>query len=75
VYNRRGVVGGVAWALGIFFLLLFGRGIFLALGKGMRLDPFLAPWVPNIIIGVLGMILLWMRSTNRDFASLFSRRK
>jgi LPS export ABC transporter permease LptG len=75
VYNRRGVVGGVAWALGIFFLLLFGRGVFLALGKGMRLDPFLAPWVPNIIIGVLGIILLWMRSTNRDFASLFSRRK
>ena len=75
VYNRRGVVGGVAWALGIFFLLLFGRGVFLALGKGMRLDPFLAPWVPNIIIGILGIILLWMRSTNRDFASLFSRRK
>ena len=27
------------------------------------------------ISGVLGIILLWMRSTNRDFASLFFRRK
>lgn len=75
VYNRRGVVGGVAWALGLFFALLFGRGVFLAIGKGMRVDPMLAPWIPNIIIFGIGLMLLWMRSTNRDFASMFSRRR
>lgn len=75
VYNRRGVVGGVAWALGIFFFLLFGRGIFLAMGKGMRIEPYFAPWVANAIVMSIGLILLWMRSTNRDLASLFTRRK
>ncbi len=75
VFNRRGVVGGVAWALFIFCLLLFGRGLFLALGKGLRLDPVLAPWIPNILVGLLGLVLLWFRSSNRDFPSLLPKRR
>jgi lipopolysaccharide export system permease protein len=45
------------------------RGLFMALGKGMRVDPFLAPWLPNIILGILGILLLWFRSTNRQLPS------
>ena len=63
-YNRRGVVGGVAAAIFIFFFLLLARGLFLALGKGARIDPFLAPWVPTVAVFLVGMILLWFRSTN-----------
>jgi lipopolysaccharide export system permease protein len=69
VYNRRGVVGAVGAALFIFFGMIMARGFFLAMGKGMRVDPSLAPWVPNILLGLLGLVLLWFRSTNRDLPS------
>jgi LPS export ABC transporter permease LptG len=74
VYNRRGVVGGVAGALSIFFLMIITRGFFMALAKGNRLDPMLAPWAPTVALGLVGLGLLWMRSTNRDFSSIFARR-
>ena len=70
VFNRRGVVGGVAGALFIFFAMIMARGFFLALGKGQRLDPYLAPWIPNIALGLVGLVLLWFRSTNRDLPTL-----
>ncbi len=75
VFNRRGVVGGVAGALFIFFGMIMARGFFMALGKGMRIDPFIAPWVTNILLFVVGMLLLWFRSTNRDLPSLTFWRK
>lgn len=76
VYNRRGVVGGVAGAIFIFFAMIMARGFFLALGKGMRMDPALAAWVPNVLLGLVGVVLLWFRSTNRDLPSLsFSLKK
>jgi LPS export ABC transporter permease LptG len=75
VYNRRGVVGGVAAAIFIFFLMIIARGFFMAVAKGNRLDPMLAPWVPNVVLGIVGLVLLWFRSTNRDLPSLFARRK
>ena len=69
VYNRRGVATAVAGALTLFFAMIMARGLFMALGKGLRVDPFLAPWIPNIVLGLLGLILLWFRSTNRDLPS------
>lgn len=69
VFNRRGVVGAVAGALFIFFGMIMARGFFMAMGEGMRIDPFLAPWLPNIILGIIGLVLLWFRSTNRDLPS------
>jgi LPS export ABC transporter permease LptG len=70
VYNRRGVAAAVGGALTIFFGMIMAHGFFMAMGKGMRVDPFLAPWLPNIILGLLGLVLLWFRSTNRDLPSL-----
>lgn len=76
VYNRRGVVGGVASAIFIFFAMIMARGFFLAMGKGARIDPLVAPWVPNVILGLVGLVLLWFRSTNRDFPTIsFSLKK
>jgi LPS export ABC transporter permease LptG len=76
VYNRRGVVGGVASAIFIFFAMIMARGFFLALGKGARMDPFVAAWVPNVALGIVGLVLLWYRSTNRDFPKFsFSLKK
>ncbi len=65
VFNRRGVLGGVATALVLFVCLLLSRYLFLAFGKGDRITPALAPWLPDIAAFVIGLVLLWFRSTSR----------
>lgn len=66
VYSRRGILGGVALAIALFFSLVFISSLFVALGKGSRVSPFVAAWMPLIIFFGIGLMLLWYRSTNRD---------
>ena len=66
VYSRRGVLGGVALAIGMFFSLVFVSSLFVALGKGGRVSPFTAAWGPMIAFFIVGLVLLWMKSTNRE---------
>lgn len=75
VYNRRGVLAGVASSIFIFFGMIFSTNLFLALGKGMRVSAEVAAWTPNAVIAAIGLFLLYLRSTNRDFAGLFIRRR
>ncbi len=75
VFNRRGVLAGVASSIFIFFGMIFATNLFLALGKGMRVSPLVAAWTPNVIIGVIGLFLLYLRSGNRDLGSLFAKRR
>jgi LPS export ABC transporter permease LptG len=70
VYSRRGVLGGVALAIGMFFSLVFFSSLFIALGKGGRVTPFTAAWGPMIAFFLVGLLLLWMRSTNREMPKL-----
>jgi lipopolysaccharide export system permease protein len=74
IYSRRGILQSVGAALLLFFLLLTGRSLFLALGRANRLDPEIAAWGPLGALFLTGLFLLWLRSSNRDFASLFLRR-
>ena len=71
VFSRRGVLAGVASSIFIFFGMIFLTNLFLAFGKGGYIAPVAAAWIPNLIFAAIGMFLLWMRSTNRDFSSLF----
>jgi len=74
VFNRRGVVGGVTGAISLLVVMIMAHSFFLMLGKGMRVNPNFSPWIPNIGLGIIGMMLLWYRSTNRDFPKFtFSR--
>ncbi len=66
VYSRRGILGGVAAAISLFFMLIFVSSLCIALGKGDRLDPVTAAWAPLVIFVIIGLVLLWFRSTNRD---------
>ncbi|MEI6280033.1 MAG: LptF/LptG family permease [Verrucomicrobiae bacterium] len=70
VYSRRGILGGVALAIGLFFSLVFMSSLFVALGKGARVPPFVAAWGPLIAFFAIGLFLLWFRSTNRDLPKL-----
>ena len=67
VFNRRGVVGGVAAAITLLVVMLMSHSFFLMLGKGMRLNSDVSPWIPTASLGFIGLMLLWYRSTNRDF--------
>ena len=73
VFNRRGVLGGVATALVLFTCLLLSRYLFLAFGKGDRINPMLAPWLPDIAAAIIGLALLWFRSTSRDLTGFWKK--
>jgi LPS export ABC transporter permease LptG len=75
VYSRRAVLAGVASSIFIFFGMIFLTNFFLAMGKGARVDPFVAAWLPNLFFFTLGVVLLYFRSTNRDYPKLFVRRR
>jgi lipopolysaccharide export LptBFGC system permease protein LptF len=49
--------------------------LFLAFGKGSRLPPAVAAWTPNATLLAIGLYLLYLRSTNREFPKLSFRRK
>lgn len=66
VYSRRGVLGGIAFAIVLFFLLIFTSSLFLALGKGGRIPPFVAAWGPILLFFAIGCLLVWYRSTGRE---------
>ena len=65
-YSRRGIFSSVAAATLLVFAMNFVIHLFLALGEGARVSRWTAAWVPNIIFGVVGLILLYYRATNRE---------
>jgi lipopolysaccharide export LptBFGC system permease protein LptF len=65
-YSRRGSVGGIAGSVFIFFIFMFVNNLFLNLGKGGHLPPWLTVWMPHLLFGALGLVLFHYRSQNRD---------
>jgi len=65
-YSRRGILSSVAAAIILVFAMNFVMHLFLALGEGARISNWAAAWTPNLIFGVLGLILIYFRATNRE---------
>lgn len=65
-YSRRGAVGGIAGSIFIFFALLFLNNLCLNLAKGHHVSAWIASWIPHLIFGSLGLLLLHYRSQNKD---------
>ena len=65
-YSRRGVLSSVAAAVIIVFAMNFVTHLFLALGEGARIPDWVAAWTPNVLFGLLGLVLLYFRATNRE---------
>lgn len=77
VYSRRGVLGGVAASIVIFASMYFMRGTFIALGQSGYLPPFVAAWGTNLLFAIIGGLLLFYRSRNREMpklSTLFGRK-
>ena len=71
VYSRRGILGGVAASMMIFFAMLFISNLFLALGQSASLPPLIAAWATNLIFGGIGGYLLWCRARNKEIQNPF----
>jgi LPS export ABC transporter permease LptG len=65
-YSRRGILSSVAAAIIIVFAMNFVMHLFLALGEGARIPDWAAAWIPNVVFGALGLVLLYYRATNRE---------
>jgi len=72
IYSRRGLMGSITLAILLFFFLILGSSLFLALGKGYRINATVAGWAPVLFFAAIGAVLLWMRSTNRELPYLRS---
>jgi LPS export ABC transporter permease LptG len=76
-FSRRGVLSSVAIAIVFVFSMNFLNHLFLALGEGHRIQPWIAAWAPDIFFTLIGFYLIYLRATNRDpwtFPGLASRR-
>lgn len=71
VFSRRGVLGGVAGAMALYAGLLLSTYFFLALGKGSRVSPAIAAWLPNAFFLLVGLVLLYFRGSNRELPTFF----
>ena len=65
-YSRRGVLSSVAAAVVLVFSMNFLIHLFLALGEGDRVSPWVAAWTPNLLFSAIGLYLLYLRASNRE---------
>jgi lipopolysaccharide export system permease protein len=57
--GRQNVFAGVASSLFICFAYFILQRISMGLGVGGTLPPFLAAWLPNLVFGLAGLVLMW----------------
>jgi lipopolysaccharide export system permease protein len=76
-YSRRGVLSSVAAAVFLVFSMNFLVHLFLALGEGDRVPPWVAAWTPNLLFAAIGLYLFYLRAFNREPPSfhLFGARR
>ncbi len=59
-FGKRGRTLGIALAIILFFVYYLMISAAAAFGRNGAINPFLAAWLPNIIMGTAGAALLWM---------------
>jgi lipopolysaccharide export system permease protein len=57
--GRHNVFAGVASSLFICFAYFIMQRIAMGLGVAGTLPPFLAAWLPNLVFGLTGLVMLW----------------
>jgi lipopolysaccharide export system permease protein len=59
-FGKRGRTLGIALAIIAFFAYYLMTSAFSAFGRNGAINPYVAAWAPNVIMGVSGTILLWL---------------
>jgi lipopolysaccharide export system permease protein len=58
-FGKKGRAMGMALAIVAFFIYYVMAQAAAAFGTTGRMDPYLASWLPNIVFGIAGLVLLW----------------
>jgi lipopolysaccharide export system permease protein len=58
-FGRKGRTLGIALSIMVFFLYYILMSAFVALGRNDALNPYLAAWIPNMIVASAGALLFW----------------
>ncbi|MGA8533959.1 MAG: LptF/LptG family permease [Candidatus Tumulicola sp.] len=58
-FGKRGRTLGIALAIILFFVYYLMISAAAAFGRNGAINPFFAAWLPNIIMGTAGAVLLW----------------
>lgn len=59
-FGKRGRTLGAALAILMFFIYYLMTTAAAALGRNGQVNPYLAAWLPNVIMGAAGLFLLWL---------------
>ncbi|HVA28327.1 MAG TPA: LptF/LptG family permease [Candidatus Baltobacteraceae bacterium] len=59
-FGKRGRTLGIAVAIISFFVYYLMTFAASAFGRNGSINPFLAAWIPNAIMGISGTVLLWL---------------
>jgi lipopolysaccharide export system permease protein len=57
--GRHNVFAGVASSVFICFAFFIMQRLSMGLGVGGKLPPVLAAWLPNLVFGVTGLVMIW----------------
>ena len=59
-FGKRGRTLGVALSIFAFFIYFLLTSAAAAFGRNGQINPYLAAWIPNILMGISGIVLLWL---------------
>jgi lipopolysaccharide export system permease protein len=59
-FGKRGRMLGIALSIVAFFAYYLMVSASSAFGRNGAINPFLAAWLPNIVMGIAGAVLLWL---------------
>ncbi len=59
-FGKRGRMLGFALALILYFVYYVLATAMAAFGRNGAINPFVAAWIPNVLAGSAGAVLLWM---------------
>jgi lipopolysaccharide export LptBFGC system permease protein LptF len=59
-FGRRGRLIGAAIAVMTFFVYYLMMTAAAAFGRNGAIDPYVAAWLPNIVMGSAGVVLFWL---------------
>lgn len=59
-FGKRGRMLGIALSIVVFFAYYLMVSAASAFGRNGAMNPYLAAWLPNLIIGTAGTVLLWL---------------
>jgi lipopolysaccharide export system permease protein len=59
-FGKRGRMLGTALAIVAFFIYYLMTSAANAFGRNAEINPYVAAWIPNIVMGISGLVLLWL---------------